>query len=135
MADFYQTGVVTTLHRLTSNSIERLEADLEKFARNKPIGLVLPALYSEFETLAMRRIVPELRKVRYLQRIVVVLGRATREQFERARGFFDDFHTPVTVIWVDSERVQGLLQMLEERGLSAGADGKGRSCWPSAIAR
>jgi len=129
MADFYQTGVVTTLHRLTSNSIERLDADLEKFARNKPIGLVLPALYSEFETLAMRRIVPELRKVRYLQRIVVVLGRATREQFERARGFFDDFHTPVTVIWVDGERVQGLLQMLEERDLSAGADGKGRSCW------
>ena len=63
MADFYQTGVVTTLHRLTSNSIERLEADLEKFSRNKPIGLVLPALYSEFETLAMQRIVSELRKV------------------------------------------------------------------------
>jgi len=72
MADFYQTGVVTTLHRLTANNIERLESDLEKFSRNKPIGLVLPALYSEFETLAMQRIVTELRKVRYLQRIVVV---------------------------------------------------------------
>lgn len=129
MADFYQTGVVTTLHRLTSNNLERLEADLEKFSRNKPIGLVLPALYSEFETLAMQRIVPELRKVRYLQRIVVVLGRATREQFDRARSFFDGFYTPVTVIWVDSERVQGLLQMLDEKDLSAGADGKGRSCW------
>ena len=79
MADFYQTGVVTTLHRLTPNSIERLEADLEKFSRNKPIGLVLPALYSEFETLAMQRIVPELRKVRYLQRIVVVLAKATQD--------------------------------------------------------
>jgi len=30
---------------------------------------------------------------------------------------------------VDSERIQGLLRMLEERGLSAGPDGKGRSCW------
>jgi glucosyl-3-phosphoglycerate synthase len=129
MADFYQTGLVTTLHRLTPNSVDRLEADLEKFSRNKPIGLVLPALYSEFETLAMQRIVPELRKVRYLQRIVVVLGRATRDQFERARSFFDDFYTPVTVIWVDSEKVQTLLAMLEEKGLSAGPDGKGRSCW------
>ena len=88
MADFYQTGVVTTLHRLTPDNIERLEADLEKFSQNKPIGLVLPALYSEFETSAMQHIVPELQKVRYLQRIVVVLARATSDEFERACRFF-----------------------------------------------
>jgi glucosyl-3-phosphoglycerate synthase len=129
MADFYQTGVVTTLHRLTPNSVERLEADLEKFASNKPIGLVLPALYSEFETLAMQRIVSQLQQVRYLQRIVVTLGRANQEQYDRARDFFQNFYTPVTVLWMDSDRVQALLRMLEERGLSAGADGKGRSCW------
>ncbi|MBI4891463.1 MAG: glycosyl transferase [Acidobacteria bacterium] len=129
MADFYQTGAVTTLHRLTSNHVDRLEADLEKFARNKPIGLVLPALYSEFETPAMQRIVRELQQVRYLQRIVLVLARANREQYDRARSFFDNFYTPVTIIWVDSERVQALLQMLEEKGLPPGPDGKGRSCW------
>ncbi len=129
MADFYQTGVVTTLHRLKPNQIERLEQDLERFSRNRPIGLVLPALYSEFETPAMQRIVSELKQVRYLQRIVVALGRATPEQHARARGFFEDFYTPVTFVWMDSERVQGLLKMLEERGLSAGGDGKGRSCW------
>ena len=129
MSDFYQTGVVTTLHRLKPNSVERLEGDLEKFSRNRPIALVLPTLYSEFETPAMQRIVAELRKVRYLQRIVVVLARATAEQFDLARSFFKDFYTPVTFIWVDSDRVQGLLRMLEEKALSAGEDGKGRSCW------
>lgn len=129
MADFYQTGVVTTLHRLKPNSIERLEADLEKFSRSRPVGLVLPALYSEFETLAMQRIVAELKPVRYLQRIVVVLARADPDQYARARAFFQGFYTPVSVIWVDSDRIQGLLRLLEERGLSAGADGKGRSCW------
>jgi glucosyl-3-phosphoglycerate synthase len=129
MSDFYQTGVVTTLHRLKANNIERLEGDLEKFSRNKPIGLVLPALYSEFDTPAMQRIVPQVREVRYLQRIVVALGRATREQYERACRFFEDFYTPVTVLWVDSDRVQKLFQLLEERALSAGGDGKGRSCW------
>jgi glucosyl-3-phosphoglycerate synthase len=131
MADFYQTGLVTTLHRLKPNSVERLESDLEKFVRAKPIGLVLPALYSEFETPAMARIVSELRQVRYLQRIVVALGRATPEQYARARAFFHDFYTPVTVLWMDGERVQRLLQMLSDRGLSAGEDGKGRSCWLS----
>ena len=129
MADFYQTGVVTTLHRLRPNHIERLEQDLERFSRNRPIGLVLPALYSEFETPAMQRIVSELKQVRYLQRIVVALGRATREQHARAREFFENFYTPVTFVWMDGERIQALLRMLEERGLSAGDDGKGRSCW------
>jgi glucosyl-3-phosphoglycerate synthase len=129
MADFYQTGVVTTLHRLTPDNIERLEADLEKFSQNKPIGLVLPALYSEFETSAMQHMVPELQKVRYLQRIVVVLARATSDEFERACRFFQNFYTPVSVVWMDSGRIQALFRMLEERGLSAGADGKGRSCW------
>src|SRR5215472_12160083 len=105
MADFHQTGVVTTLHRLKNDSIDRLEADLERFSRNRPIGLVLPALYSEFETPAMQRIVAELRQVRYLQRICVVLGRATREQYPKALSFFADFYTPVTMLWIDSERI------------------------------
>ena len=131
MSDFFQTGVVTTLHRLKPNQIERIEGDLERFSRNRPIGLVLPALYTEFETPTMQRIVSELRQVRYLQRIVVALGRATREQFDRARSFFEDFYTPVTFVWVDGERTQGLLRMLEEKALSAGVDGKGRSCWLS----
>lgn len=129
MADFYQTGVVTTLHRLKTDSVERLELDLERFSRIRPMGLVLPALYSEFETPAMQTIVPELRKVKYLERIVLVLGRATKEQYGRARNFFKEFYTPVTILWVDSQRIQGLLKLLEERGLSAGSDGKGRSCW------
>lgn len=129
MSDFYQTGVVTTLHRLKPNQVERLEQDLERFSRNRPIGLVLPALYAEFETPAMQRMVSELKRVGYLQRIVVALGRATPEQHARACAFFEGFYTPVTLVWMDSQRIQGLLQMLEERGLSAGGDGKGRSCW------
>ncbi|MFB3778385.1 MAG: glycosyl transferase [Bryobacteraceae bacterium] len=129
MSDFFQTGVVTTLHRLKPNNVERLETDLERYSRNRRIGLVLPALYSEFGTPAMQRIVSELRQVRYLQRIVLSLGRATREEFNHARSFFKDFYTPVTLLWIDGERTQGLLRMLEEKALSAGEDGKGRSCW------
>ena len=131
MADFYQTGIVTTLHRLKQDQTERLELELERFARNRPVGLVLPALYSEFETPAMQVIVPELKKVRYLQRIIVALGQASREQYLRARSFFKDFYTPVTVLWIDSNRMQAVLANLEQRGLSAGSDGKGRSCWLS----
>jgi glucosyl-3-phosphoglycerate synthase len=131
MGDFYQTGMVTTLHRLTANGHHRLERELERFARFSPIGLVLPALYSEFETPAMQGIVNELRDVRYLRRIVVALARANYDQYLHARSFFEDFRTPVTFLWIDSDRIQNLFAQLEENGLSAGRDGKGRSCWLS----
>ena len=84
MADFYQTGSVTTLHRMNPNGLSRLEGDLKRFRPTMPIALVLPALYSEFETPAMQGIVKELSQVGYLQRVVVTLGRANREQFCRA---------------------------------------------------
>jgi len=131
MADFYQTGVVATLHRLSPDGLHRIEGELEEFSRTTPIGLVLPALYSEFQTAAMKGIIDELAKVRYLNRVVVALGRANYEEYLHARSFFDDFPTPVTFLWIDSEPVQALLRTLEENGLSAGADGKGRSCWLS----
>jgi glucosyl-3-phosphoglycerate synthase len=131
VADFYQDGVLTTLHRLKPNDVDRIEADVSRYARNRPIGLVLPALISEFDTQAMQRIVSVLKQIQYLERIVVAVARASHEQFERAKSFFQDFYTPVRLIWIDSERIQSLLRKLEEHGVPAGPDGKGRSCWLS----
>jgi glucosyl-3-phosphoglycerate synthase len=131
MSDFYQTGMVTTLHRLHNNGLERLEAELERFSTVNPIGLVLPALYSEFETPAMQRIVSELSKVRYIRHIVLALGRATFDQYLKARSFFDNFPHLVTFVWIESPRIQSLFKRLSEAGLTPGSDGKGRSCWLS----
>jgi len=129
MADFYQTGLVTTLHRLDHGGLDRIEADLERFRPVLPIGLVLPALYSEFETPAMHGIVKELSRVRFLHRIVVALGRANRKQFDWVQEFFQDSGVQASVIWIDSAPIQQLLHSLKEIGLTAGPDGKGRSCW------
>ncbi len=131
MADFFQTGLVTTLHRLHENGFERLERDLERFSETTPMALVLPALYSEFESLAMRRIIGDLAGARYLSRIVVALARATEAEFRHARSLFSGFPQQVTFLWIDSEPIQSLFRLLDERGLTAGADGKGRSCWLS----
>jgi glucosyl-3-phosphoglycerate synthase len=129
MADFYQTGLVTTLHRLSPGGLDRIERDLKKYCQTLPVGLVLPALYSEFESAAMPAIVAELAKVRYLAQVVVTLGQATLAEFHQARRFFEGFPTPVTILWIDGERMQRLFALLDQNGLSAGPDGKGRSCW------
>ncbi len=129
MSDFYQSGVVTTLHRLNRNDVARIEGELERFSENSPIGLVLPALFSEFETPAMHQILAELKKVRYLRHIVLALDKATREQHQYVASLLNGFPSRVTLLWMNSERTQKLLQLLDGRGLSAGNDGKGRSCW------
>ncbi len=129
MSDFYQTGVVATLHRLKPNDAARLDRELHAFSKHYRIGLVLPALYTEFESPSMRRIVDELANVNYLRHIVVALGRAGPREYEAVKDFFHGFPHPVTILWVDSPPVQDLLALLRDRGLSAGQDGKGRSCW------
>lgn len=69
MLDFFQSGIITTLHQLGQPSLEWMETELAGFARTRPIALVLPALYSEFERPAMPAIVQELTKVKYLNEI------------------------------------------------------------------
>ena len=129
MADFYQTGVVTTLHRLNANGVERLEAELEHLSESVSIGLVLPALYSEFETPAMPRILAALRQVRYLRHLVLALDRATWTQYLRVRTLMQDLPQPVTVLWMNSEGIRRLFRRLGEQGLSSGEGGKGKACW------
>ena len=129
MGDFFQTGIVTTLHRLNQDSDEEIEAQLVSLAEHNGIGLVLPALYTEFQHPAMRRIVDELRSVRYLRSIVVAIGGATREEYQHAASFFDGMHTPVTALWMEHPRVEALFNMLEDQKIGAGGPGKGRTCW------
>jgi glucosyl-3-phosphoglycerate synthase len=131
MSDFHQTGCVTTLHKLHSDGINRLEAELRDYAKQRGIGLVLPALYSEFQKPALRGIVRQLAAADYVGNIVVALGRATRVEYEDARSLFAGFPRPVTFLWMDSPRIQNLLALLEDCGIPAGEDGKGRSCWLS----
>lgn len=132
MADFYQTGVVTTLHRFAADSAQRAESELTLHAVSRPVALALPALYSEFEHPAMRGIAGELRGQHFLNRIVVALGRANEAQYRHARSFFQDFETPVTFLQVDHPKITALLRGLEKHGLRVGAPGKGRACWLAA---
>ena len=132
MGDFYQVGVIATLHRLESeDGLERLESELLHHSRYRPIALVLPALFSEFDGPALPRIIEQLKRVRYLRRIVLSLDRASREQFDHARREFDEVPTPTTVVWHDGPRLQELYRHLDANDLPLGEQGKGRSCWMS----
>jgi len=60
MADFFQNGVITTLQKLGNRSLEEMESELIGYGERHRMVLLLPALYSEFKTPAMHRIIDEL---------------------------------------------------------------------------
>jgi glucosyl-3-phosphoglycerate synthase len=131
MSDFYQNGVIATLHRLGRPDVEMLERRLVEHARAVPAALVLPCLYSEIEGPAMGGIVEQLAGVRYLEEIVVALGRADRRQFENARRFFAPLGERCKILWIEGPRVQEFVRLLGESDLDIGSPGKGRATWLS----
>ena len=129
MSDFFQNGNVSTLHNLTRRSVEDLESELISFADSRPIGLVLPSLFSELKRPALENIVTELTKVPYLSRIVIGLDRADADQFAYAKEYFSRLPQNHVVIWHDGPRMQALDAELAELGLAPPELGKGRNVW------
>lgn len=130
MADFFQNGVITTLQNLGNRSIVDLEKELEDFGSRRRMVLLLPALYSEFETPAMHKIIEELKSVKYLYKIILGLDKATKEQFEEVKELMSQLPCKVDVLWNDGPRIQELYKELTKEGFP-GLDtpGKGRNVW------
>ena len=61
MSDFFQNGYISTLHNLSTRSLEQMEQELEEFSVSNPMGLILPSLYSELQQAALGTIVDELK--------------------------------------------------------------------------
>jgi glucosyl-3-phosphoglycerate synthase len=130
MADFHQSGVVATFHRLGAADMERMTAELTEFNKSRPLALVLPTTPQELDSEAQRKIIDDLKRVPYLNEIVITLGRTDDPaQFERAKKMFAVLPQRHRVIWASGPKLNELYKVLEEADLSAGGDGKGRSAW------
>ncbi len=129
MADFYQTGVVATFHRLGRFSLEKIEAELSWYSQERPIALVLPSLYSELAGEALKGILKELKHVKYVTEVVVALGPATEEEFKRARDFFSVLPQKTNIIWNTGPRITEIYRSIEAAELPTGEAGKGKSVW------
>lgn len=129
MSDFFQNGTITTLHDLGDRSTESYEEALVNFAKKRPIGLILPSLYSELGTEALPNIVKELRRVPYLNQIVIGLDRADQSEYQHAIDFFGQLPQHHRVLWNDGPRLKAIDQRLQEAGLAPRELGKGRNVW------
>ncbi len=130
MADFFQNGVITTLQNLGERSLEDLEDELIIYSKINDMVLLLPALYREFETPAMKNIIEELKHVKYLYKIILGLDCANKEQFEEVKKLMSVLPCKVDVLWNDGPRIKELYAELIAEGFP-GLDnpGKGRNVW------
>ena len=129
MADFYQNGVITTLHNLVDRPVEDMERELMSFSRTRPTSLVLPSLYSELATDALDNIVNELTSVPYLNEIIIGLDRADESEFNHAKEFFSRLPQHHRILWNDGPRLKKLDELLQKEGLAPEEMGKGRNVW------
>jgi len=129
MGDFYQNGIVTTLHNLSDRPVEALESELLEFSKHRQMGLILPCLYSELETEAMPNILEHLMQVPYLSQIVIGLDRADEQQYGDALKFFSALPQNIKVLWNDGPRLRAVDEILQSHQLSPDQPGKGRNVW------
>jgi len=129
MSDFFQNGTITTLHRLNKNRLTEMESELQEFAKQRPMGLVLPSLFSELTGPALKPIVEEISKVSYLNEIIIGLDNANADEFAHAREFFSGLPQHKRILWNDGPRLRKLHTQLLEKGIAPKEQGKGRNVW------
>ena len=130
MADFFQNGVITTLHDLHNRSIESIETELLHISKtSSPMALVLPCLFSELEGSALNNIVEELTRVKYLNQIIIGLDRANKEQFEYAKKYFSRLPQEHKILWNDGPRMKAVHEFLQKEELAPNERGKGFNVW------
>ncbi|NBS16789.1 MAG: glycosyl transferase [Gammaproteobacteria bacterium] len=88
MSDFFQNGIVTTLHDLGGRQSFDLEQEVARYAEHQPITLVLPCLVSELEGAAIGPIIDTLATISYIDHIIIGLDRADQSGYAKALRMF-----------------------------------------------
>ena len=125
MSDFHQNGVITTFHNLRTRSIEQQEEEVRAYAKQRPVTLVLPSLYSELQGKALEHIVQILGGLDYLDQIVIGIDRANQQEYAHALDFFSELPQRTSVLWNDGPRLRKIDALLEEKNFHRGRRAKG----------
>jgi glucosyl-3-phosphoglycerate synthase len=130
MPDFFQNGLITTLHDLGAIHRDQLESMLRIHTPYRRVGLILPVTASDMRADPFARICQELAGADYLDHIVVVLGIAPHvDDYREARQRIAPMAQRSTILWTDGPRMQKLYQSLTDAGFELSTPGKGRSVW------
>jgi glucosyl-3-phosphoglycerate synthase len=131
MADFYQHTHLPTLHHLATPDTSAREAELSELTSERPVALLLPALYAEVERPALPAILHQVADVPYISRVVLSMNGMTGEQLGHVRELCAKTLGRKTahILWNDGPALGAVNQRLEEADWSGNHGGKGANIW------
>ena len=127
MADFQQ-NVVPTFTRLVDEDLGRMEKSILRAARRAPIGVIIPALFSDLASAAMQNIIQELAGMNFVKRIYISLDQSSEEEFQRATEIIQPIKDRGVLLRNDAPAVQSVLERINQ-AVPLGPLGKGRAVW------
>jgi glucosyl-3-phosphoglycerate synthase len=127
MPDFH-INYVPTFTLLHKEALASMEARLLESSQQIPIGVVIPALFSDLSSAAMANIIKELAQMEFIKRVYISLDRADADDFIKAREIVAPLEDKGCLLWNDNPQVQQVIQKIDEL-LPIGPRGKGRAVW------
>lgn len=122
MSDFFQHGLISTLHRLVDGPILDRHEPLPALGS---VVLVLPCHYAEIGTAALQGIVEKLAEAKFLSQVVISMNGIPDASTREVKRFWAQLNQPHVVLSNDSPV---LSQQLKDQGLQLNP-GKGLNLW------
>lgn len=129
MADFH-INKVPTFSLLPHESCDAMEAKIMQSSTRIPVGVLIPALYSDLASDAMRNIIHVLASTQYIRKVYISLDRANKDEYKNARDIITPLGEKAAMIWNDKPQVLDIIEKIEKQ-LPLGGRGKGRAVWTS----
>jgi glucosyl-3-phosphoglycerate synthase len=127
MADFY-INKLPTFSMLYNESTASMEEKILAESRKIPIGVLIPALFSDLSGAPMRSIIRHLKGMPFIKKVYICLDQATEEEYRSAQSITKPLGNKGMLIWNDSPKVRKVLAEVEKE-LFVGLRGKGNSVW------
>jgi glucosyl-3-phosphoglycerate synthase len=122
MSDFFQHGLISTLHRLVPVPTQD---QIETLPEGESITLVLPCHFAEIGTSALKAIIDVLAKATFINNVVISMNGIPEDRINEVKRFWSELKLAHVVLWNDSP---DLLQKLEQQELLV-TPGKGLNLW------
>lgn len=131
MPDFYQHARIPTLHHLAVTNTGEREAEIESFTHDKPVALLLPALFCEFERPVLPGILSTVSRVPYISQVVLSVNGMDAAGFKLAQNLCRKKlgDKPFRLIWNDGPAALAFRAKLEQSGGPPVQQGKGNNVW------
>jgi glucosyl-3-phosphoglycerate synthase len=131
MADFYQHGRLPTLHHLAESDVISREVELVRWSKERPIALLLPAFFLEFQRSALPRMLREISSVPYISEVILSINGTTREELDVEKAIAREClgDKPCRLLWNDGPEAQAIYRQVQDLGGPSYHAGKGSNIW------